>query len=259
MVTAQGLQSIGAAAINVRLPEGRPRSDGFCRTVSAAHAHGGGQPQPHIGSMARLPSTNIRETANVALLLIDVVNDLAFDGGEDLREPALAAARQLAKLKRRARRLGIPCIYVNDNFGHWRSDFRAQVARCLRAGVRGRSIVRLLIPQAPDYFVLKPHRSGFFSTPLGPLLETLGTKRLILTGLTGDMCVLHTAAEAVIRGFELFVPQDCCASETAVANRQALDLMERTLKANVTPSDELDLAALLIVSKRRASSRSAGR
>ena len=29
-------------------------------------------------------------------------------------------------------------IYVNDNFGRWRSDFNAQVDHCLQDGVRGR-------------------------------------------------------------------------------------------------------------------------
>src|SRR5436305_9486166 len=67
---------------------------------------------------------NAPDTHPVALLLIDVINDLEFDGGEKLLAPALAAARRIAALSARARRAGVPVIYANDNFGRWRSDFR---------------------------------------------------------------------------------------------------------------------------------------
>lgn len=60
-----------------------------------------------------------------ALLLIDVINDLEFEGGAELLEQALPMAERIAALKRRARSFGIPVLYVNDNFGRWRSDFSA--------------------------------------------------------------------------------------------------------------------------------------
>ena len=59
-----------------------------------------------------------------ALLLIDVINDLAFPGSEVLVAQAEPMALRLAALKRRAAAAGVPVIYVNDNFGQWRSDFR---------------------------------------------------------------------------------------------------------------------------------------
>jgi hypothetical protein len=56
-------------------------------------------------------------------VLIDVINDLEFDGGERLLRYALPMADSLAALKRRAKAAGMPAIYANDNFGRWRSDF----------------------------------------------------------------------------------------------------------------------------------------
>ena len=47
-------------------------------------------------------------SANTALLLIDVINDLEFDGGDNLLLRALPMAGALAALKRRAKALGIP-------------------------------------------------------------------------------------------------------------------------------------------------------
>jgi len=99
---------------------------------------------------------NVPESSHTALLLIDVINDLEFEGAEQLLRHALPMARRLARLKSRARRAGIPAIYVNDNFGRWQSDFRRVVDHCLEDGVRGETIVKLLEPKDDDYFVLKP-------------------------------------------------------------------------------------------------------
>ena len=67
--------------------------------------------------------------SGTALLLIDVINDLAFDGSEALVDQAERMAIRLSMLKRRATAAGIPAIYINDNFGQWRSEFRKTVAR----------------------------------------------------------------------------------------------------------------------------------
>jgi nicotinamidase-related amidase len=75
----------------------------------------------------------------VALLLIDVINDLEFEGSEALVPQVLPMARRIAELKRRAREAGIPVIYVNDNFGRWKSDFRRVVEHCLHDGSKARS------------------------------------------------------------------------------------------------------------------------
>jgi nicotinamidase-related amidase len=172
----------------------------------------------------------------LALLLIDVINDLEFPEGGQLLRFALPAARRIAALKRRAKANGVPVIYVNDNFGRWQSDFKKQVNHCLDDGVRGEQIARLLAPDEDDYFVLKPKHSGFFSTTLDILLDHLGSQTLILTGFAGDICVLFSANDAYMRDFELVVPSDCIASETSRANQYALDQMKRFLKADTRQS-----------------------
>jgi nicotinamidase-related amidase len=183
---------------------------------------------------------NAPDTAPVVLLLIDVINDLEFAGGEDLLRYALPMAERLAALKRRAAGAGVPAVYVNDNFGRWQSDFPKLTAHCLHAPVRGTPIVTLLQPAEEDYFVLKPKHSGFFATPLEVLLAYLKATTLILTGLTGDMCVLFTANDAFVRDFHLFVPRDCVASITEEANERALVHMATVLKADIRPSPELE-------------------
>lgn len=185
---------------------------------------------------------NAPDNAAVALLLIDVINDLEFPEGDDLLSFALPMADRLQKVKQECQGLGIPCIYVNDNFGKWRSDLNAQVKHCLEDGVRGEQIVSLLRPATEDYFVLKPKHSGFFSTTLDLLLEHLGSQRLILTGLATNICVLFTANDAYQRGYELVVPSDCVAANTANQSEEALQQMHNVLKADIRVSTELPLS-----------------
>lgn len=187
---------------------------------------------------------NAPDNAPVALVLIDVINDLEFEGGEDLLETALPLAHRLRELRRRAREHGIPTIFANDNFGRWRSDFNAIVGHCTADDVRGCEISRLVQPDADDYFILKPKHSAFYETPLDLLLRYLGSRTLILAGLTGDRCVLFTAADAFLRDYRLVVPSDGCASIVSEENDGAIDQIGRLMKADTTPIDQLDLAEL---------------
>ena len=184
------------------------------------------------------------DQSRVALLLIDVINDLEFENGERLLQHALPAAKKIAALKQRAKKAGVPTIYENDNFGRWQSDFTKQAKHCLEDEVRGAPVARLLAPEDDDYFVLKPKHSGFFSTSLDILLDYLGAETLILCGFAGNLCVLYTANDAYMRDFHLAVPRDCSASETTDANRYALEQMSRFLKADTRPAKQLNLGAL---------------
>ena len=180
----------------------------------------------------------------VALLLIDWINDLEFDGGDRLFPRALKAAQATAALRRRAKQAGVPVIYCNDNFGKWRSDFRSLLEHVLKDGVRGRPIAQLLAPDEHDYFVLKPKHSGFHSTSLDVLLAHLGARTLVLTGIAGNFCVLFTAHDAYMRDFRLLVPSDCIAAEEDADNRHALQHMAAVCKADTGPSAGIDFQAL---------------
>jgi nicotinamidase-related amidase len=177
--------------------------------------------------------------SGTALLLIDVINDLAFDGSEALVAPSEAMALRLSSLKRRATAAGIPAIYINDNFGQWRSDFRKTVAHCTARSSPGRRVSQRLRPTSRDYFVLKPKHSGFFDTTLDTLLEALRIRRVILTGIAGNICVLFTANDAYMRDLRIFAPADCIVSNTAADNDHALRQIRTVLKGNIAESSRL--------------------
>jgi nicotinamidase-related amidase len=188
---------------------------------------------------------NVPDTSSVALLLIDVINDLSFPEGPALLRHALPMARRLARLKEQAKRRGVAVIYVNDNFGRWRSDFQRQIDHCLRAGAPGRKIVELLRPDDDDYFVLKPAHSGFYSTTLDLLLKHLRATTVILTGVATNICVLFTASDAYLRGYRVVVPRDCVAANSARLTQEALTHMRAVLKAETASSRSLPWSELL--------------
>lgn len=187
---------------------------------------------------------NAPDKCHVAVLAIDVINDLEFEGGEQLLPQAEAMATRLRTLMDDARTNRVPVIYVNDNFGRWRSDLRAIVDRCLSDSVRGSEIVRKLQPTEIDYFVVKPKHSGFFSTGLETLLKYLGVQRLIITGLATNICVLFTANDAYMRDFEIHVPEDCSAAMTNEIHQFSLEQIREILKADTSPSEQIDFEEL---------------
>jgi nicotinamidase-related amidase len=177
--------------------------------------------------------------SGTALLLIDVINDLAFEGSEALVSQAEPMAVRLAALKRRVTKAGVPAIYINDNFGQWRSDFRQTVAHCTARSSPGRRVSQRLRPTVRDYFVLKPKHSGFYDTTLDTLLKALRIRRVILTGVAGNICVLFTANDAYMRDLDIFAPADCIVSNTVQENEQALRQLETVLKGCVATSEQL--------------------
>lgn len=187
---------------------------------------------------------NAPDESKAALLIIDVINDLEFNSGSRLLPQALVMAKKLAALKARVQKASIPVIYVNDNFGKWRSDFSVQVRHSMHPQSRGAPVVKLLHPGPNDYFVLKPKHSGFFSTPLDLLLNYLGVKNLILTGITGNSCVLFTATDAYLRDFDLWIPADCVISKSKRENLLALKQMRQLLHADIRISSRIDLRRL---------------
>ncbi|MCD5325081.1 MULTISPECIES: cysteine hydrolase family protein [Pontibacillus] len=177
---------------------------------------------------------------DTALLLIDMVNKMDFDGGEHLLDNTLEIIPSIQKLKQQAKAQGIPVIYVNDNFGLWQENVSDLIEEC-RDG-RGEPVIRQILPEDDDYFIIKPKHSGFFGTQLSILLDQLGVNNLILTGIAGDICVLFTANDAYMREYNIWIPADCVASEYEEDNENAIRIMERSLSANTTQADKMSIS-----------------
>ncbi|MCX7514813.1 cysteine hydrolase family protein [Frateuria hangzhouensis] len=172
-----------------------------------------------------------------ALLIIDMLNDLEFEGGAELLEQAMPVASAIAHLRDWYHAHGLPVIYANDNFGRWHADLSKVVEHCRRVGSPGAALSDGLLPGVEDYFVLKPRHSAFYETPLCTLLEKLDVSALALVGIAGDDCVLRTALDAQMRQLPLWVPADGIASQTTLRNQRALSCMQEVAKADITRID----------------------
>ena len=191
-----------------------------------------------------MPDSNNQNQSPTALLLIDVINHFEYPDSDKLLAEALPIAPHIADLKRRARAAGLPVIYVNDNFGQWRSDASKVLAYCLRPEAPSTAFVEQLRPDDEDYFILKPMHSGFYQTPLELLLKHLGVTTLILSGIATNSCIQYTAHDAKMRNFKIFVPPDCSAARTREEHDQAIRHMQSMASADITPSPDLRLEKL---------------
>lgn len=174
-----------------------------------------------------------------ALLIIDMINALDFEGAQALRPRAASAAEAIGRLRTDADRAHVPVVYVNDNFGEWHSERGRLVDRAAEG--EATEMVQALAPRADDYFVIKPQFSGFYATNLPVLLPKLGATRLILTGVSADICVLFTAAAAHMRDYSLWVPEDAVAGEHPERTRWALEIMRNSMGAETAATTELSL------------------
>jgi nicotinamidase-related amidase len=192
-----------------------------------------------------MSSSRAPDHSPAALILIDVINHFEFPDGEKVLRRALAIAPRIARLKERAQTAGMPTIYVNDNFGQWRSDVSKLLDYCLRPEAAGRRFVEQIPPDKNDYFVLKPMHSGFYQTPLEVLLRYFNASTLVLAGLTTNSCIVCTAHDAKMREFELYVPSDCSSARTAKEHRQAIEHIRTMTDANVALSGALRLNEIM--------------
>jgi hypothetical protein len=148
----------------------------------------------------------------VGVLIIDMINDLSFEGAEKLQPKTEAVVSTVLRLR-----------------------------DCAAAPGPGGELTRRMAPRPDDYFVIKPQVSGFYATNLPVLLPHLGVSRLVLTGVAADICVLFTAADAHMRDYELWVPRDTVAGESDQRTDWALSIMRDALDAETRATTELDL------------------
>ena len=200
----------------------------------------------------RAPLADEAANGGIALLVIDMISSWDFDDGEQLGRAARAIAPRIGALKQRCLLSGVPAIYVNDNRGHWRSEFRELVHASASESEIGAAIAETLLPDEDDYSVLKPKHSAFYATPLDLLLRHLRVQRLIVTGVASDQCILMSAAEARMRDYDVLVPGDCVGARTAARNARALSHLREAQGIDTAPSARVRLPTAASAARQSA-------
>jgi nicotinamidase-related amidase len=168
--------------------------------------------------------------SRTALVVIDMINGYDYPDAEKVVPSAEEAVPVIEDL------IGDhdgPVIYVNDNFGHWRSQRDQLVEEALEG--RHPELVKPIKPGDDSLFVVKARHSIFYQTPLEYLLNQEDVGSLILTGQLTEQCILYSALDAYIRHFKVRVPPDAVAHIYEELADAALTMMERNMKADLTP------------------------
>ncbi len=178
------------------------------------------------------------DPAESALIVIDVQNDFVKPSGKLYAENAEKIIKPIQVLLSKARSAGATTIFTQD--WHIRNDPEFKIwGEHTLADTWGAEIVEELKPRESDIIVRKPSYDAFYSTPLDHILRGRGIRKIILTGLLGNICVQCTAVGAAVRGYELVVPVDAVFTILEFDHVASLRFMSSVLKASLTTVDML--------------------
>ncbi|MFJ9028523.1 isochorismatase family cysteine hydrolase [Streptomyces sp. NPDC102274] len=175
-----------------------------------------------------------------AVIVIDMINAYDHPDAERLLPTVRNALPSIVKLLERARAAKVPVIYVNDNFGEWRSH-HGEILERVQSGPHA-ELVDPIRPDGESLFVVKARHSIFYETPLAYLLGQLGIGRVILCGQVTEQCVLYSALDAHVRRFEVTVADDAVAHIHADLADAALRMMQRNMNAQICPVEHVAFA-----------------
>jgi nicotinamidase-related amidase len=170
-----------------------------------------------------------------AVLVVDMIND--FVTGKLRLERAEKIIPTIRRLLDFARSKGIPIIYINDSHPTDDREFKLWGPHAI-AGTEGAQIIPELKPKGGDRILKKSSYSAFFDTELNDLLQRLKATKLLLTGVSTDVCIQNTAADAFFRGYEIIVLSNCVGAFNEEVHRRALEYIERVYGGRVITSDE---------------------
>ena len=131
-------------------------------------------------------------TGPSALVVIDVQRQVV-DGGWD----ADGVVERIARLQDRARAEGVPIIHVQH------SDEQMPI------GSDGWQMVDAVAPRTGEPVVGKRFPDSFADTNLRDLLDSLGTRHVVIAGAQSDWCIRTTALRALAEGFDMTLVEDC--------------------------------------------------
>jgi nicotinamidase-related amidase len=173
-----------------------------------------------------------------ALLVIDMLNPYDHEDAEPLAESVREKLPAIVDLCDRARDAAdTVTVYVNDNYDQWELGREQLVERALNG--RHPDLVEPIAPRDPVPFIVKGRHSIFYQTAVDHLLRVKEVERVVLAGQVTEQCILYSALDAYIRGYDLAVPPDAVAHIDADLAEAALRMMQTNMHADLTSVAEL--------------------
>ncbi len=172
-------------------------------------------PQYAIEPSAKVPR------ARSGLIVVDMQNDFVTAGGALVVPDAAATVAVIQDLLRRARAAGVRVFFTQDSHAPGDPEFPIWGQHVLE-GTRGWQIIDALAPAPGDRVIRKLRYDGFFGTSLDHELRLAGIQDVIVCGTVANICVLHTAGSAALRGYRVVIPVDAISALTPFDREAAL-------------------------------------
>ena len=143
-----------------------------------------------------------------ALIIVDMQNDFVRDSGSLSVPSAKETIENIKKLMDNAREKSVKVVYTQDTHFDGDREWEIWPVHCKR-GTDGWQIIDELKPGVKDMVFEKSRYDGFYETALEHYLGRVwGITNLVITGTVSSICVLHTAASAGLRWYNIIVPAD---------------------------------------------------
>ena len=173
------------------------------------------------------------------LVVVDMQKDFCYENGAlYIGEHVRRIFDPLRRVIEGAREREIPIVFTQDWHREDDAEFKIWPKHCI-AGSEGAEIIDELDPRPGDIYVKKRRYSAFFGTDLDLTLRELVANGLIVAGVVTNICVLHTVADAVMRGYEVTVLEDCTTALNERDHEYGIEHMKNVLRAEILRSDEL--------------------
>jgi nicotinamidase-related amidase len=164
-----------------------------------------------------------------ALLIVDMLNDFVLKGAPLEVPRAREIVPHIKEEIDKARKEKIPIIYLCDAHSKDDPEFKVWPSHAVK-GTKGQEIIVELKPEKRDFVIFKTTYSGFYKTKLEKLLRKLKVEKLIVTGILTNICVLYTAVDALMRGFDVEIPEKAVAGINPEDEKFALRQIKEVLK-----------------------------
>lgn len=102
----------------------------------------------------------------------------------------------------------------------------------------GSQVLDAVAPQAGDIVIEKLRWDAFYATELDSILRNLDVNRLVIAGLQTNVCVETTTRTALMKNFEVAVPEDAVSTDGESLHVNGLNAL-RVLYTEVAPWREL--------------------
>lgn len=176
--------------------------------------------------------------AGKALIMIDMLNE--FVKGRLSSPFAQNIVPQIKKVLESARKNDALVVFARDCHRKGDKEFEIWGEHAL-CDSPDSQIIEELAPDTKrekEFVVPKRRYDAFWMTDLDLLLREFEIKEVVLTGISTDICVLHTAMGAFFRNYRVSIVEDGVAAFTEEDHRWALNYMKKAYGASLISSEE---------------------